>query len=136
MEKLYRFELAFEGEPQDVGFLQGLDDVGLWPELTEELYALFDGLPIRELETEERISCWFTEAGLERFGDAIDRIIDEISGAGWQLIGASIRANLTDALYRDEYQAFFAYERVAGEVNYVELDDVGEFRKKMEEESE
>lgn len=130
MEKLYRFELAFEGEPQDVGFLQGLDDVGLWPGLTEELYALFDGLPIRELETEGRISCWFTEKGLERFGDAIDRIIDEISEAGWQLIGAAIRADLADALYHDEYQAFFAYERVAGKSEYVEITDVGEFRKR------
>lgn len=27
--KFYRFELAFDGTPQGVGFLQGVDDIGL-----------------------------------------------------------------------------------------------------------
>ena len=27
--KLFRFELAFDGEPQDIGILRGLDDIGL-----------------------------------------------------------------------------------------------------------
>ena len=26
--KLFRFELAFDGEPQDIGILRGLDDIG------------------------------------------------------------------------------------------------------------
>ena len=29
MSKFYRFELAFDGQPQGVGFLQGLEDTGL-----------------------------------------------------------------------------------------------------------
>ena len=130
MQKLFRFELAFEGEPQDVGFLQGLTDVGLWSVVESDLYAQFEALPAIELQHEGHISFWFTEAGLDRFDDAIDRVIDEIAEAGWNLIGAIIQEDLANAIYKDEYQAAFPYELVAGRGEYVEVTDITEFKER------
>ena len=81
MSRLFRFELAFSGEPQGVGFLQGLDDVGLLGFIRDDLYSLFDTLPIYELD--EPVSFWFTEDGLRQYEDAINRIADEVSENGW-----------------------------------------------------
>ena len=43
--KLYRFELAFMGEMQNVGFLHGLNDIGLDAETERQMLAPFDKLP-------------------------------------------------------------------------------------------
>ena len=37
--KLYRFELAFMGEMQNVGFLHGLNDIGLDAETERQMLA-------------------------------------------------------------------------------------------------
>ena len=39
--KLYRFELAFMGEMQNVGFLHGLNDIGLDAETERQMLAPF-----------------------------------------------------------------------------------------------
>ena len=43
--RFYRFELAFDGEPQGVGFLQGAEDVGLDNKDLLSLLDPFEKLP-------------------------------------------------------------------------------------------
>lgn len=127
MGKLFRFELAFDGEPQGVGFLQGLDDVGLWSIVRDELYSLFDSLPICELDEPDGVSFWFTEAGLRKYEGAINRVSNEITEEGWQLIGAVIDDSLEDVLYRDDFQAAFPLECIRMmDIQYVPIFDVNE----------
>lgn len=45
MSKLYRFELAFEGEPQGSGLFQCLRDAEISPIREDELCALFKNFP-------------------------------------------------------------------------------------------
>lgn len=128
--KLFRFELAFDREPQGVGFLQGLADVGLWDIVTANLYSLFDTLPVCVLDEVEPVSFWFTEAGLELYGDAINQVIDEISEENWQLLGASMNDNLENAVYKDAFQVAFSREYIFGKhTQYVEVLDIDKFRK-------
>ena len=42
--KLYRYELYCDDEPQDVGFLVGLQDLGLSSEKEDDLMYPFDSL--------------------------------------------------------------------------------------------
>lgn len=126
MNKLFRFELAFSGEPQGVGFLQGLDDVGLLGFIRDDLYSLFDTLPIHELD--EPVSFWFTEDGLRQYKDAINRIEDEVSGNGWQLIGASIDDRMENVIYKDMFQVAFPLEYIQSkQIEYLNVNDVDEF---------
>lgn len=132
MSKLFRFELAFDGEPQGIGFLQGLADIGLWDLVTMNLYSLFDTLPFCELDECEPVSFWFTEAGIDQYGDAINQIIDEISEVNWQLIGASIEDDLENVVYKDKFQVAFLYEYITGVCpGYVEVHDIDEFVKEV-----
>ena len=85
MSRLFRFELAFSGEPQGVGFLQGLDDVGLLGFIRDDLYSLFDTLPIYELD--EPVSFWFTEDGLRQYEDAINRLQTKCQKMAGSLLG-------------------------------------------------
>ena len=129
IQKFFRFELAFDGEPQDVGFLQGLVDAGLGSILTDDLYSLFDTLPHCGLDVYEPVSFWFTENGLEQFTDAINRVADELSSVNWQLLGATTETDLEYAVYKDAFQAAFLREDVMlGQSEYVEVRDVDEFK--------
>ena len=126
MSRLFRFELAFSGEPQGVGFLQGLDDVGLLGFIRDDLYSLFDTLPIYELD--EPVSLWFTEDGLRQYEDAINRIADEVSENGWQLIGASIDDSMENVIYKDMFQAAFPLEYIKSkQIEYLNVNNVDEF---------
>ena len=126
MSRLFRFELAFSGEPQGVGFLQGLDDVGLLGFIRDDLYSLFDTLPIYELD--EPVSFWLTEDGLRQYEDAINRIADEVSENGWQLIGASIDDSMENVIYKDMFQAAFPLEYIKSkQIEYLNVNNVDEF---------
>ena len=66
--KFYRFELAFDGTPQGVGFLQGVDDIGLSNKKFTALMDPFDELPCPRLtDFESRVLFFFTEEGLKKF---------------------------------------------------------------------
>lgn len=128
MGKLFRFELSFFGEPQGVGFLQGLDDVGLRGAIRDDLYALFDSLPIHELDQPGGVSFWFTEEGIRKYEEAIKRVADAISGKGWELIGASINDNLENAVYKDRFQVAFPLEYIRTmQIEYADVPDVDVF---------
>ncbi len=110
-ETLYRFELAFDGIPQDVGFLQGLADTAIPLSVQEELYGFFDSLPVPPvLSTEDGscLSCWFTKNGLSQFAAAINDTIYELSSVNWQVIGKSVCIDTDFALYSDAYQVIFS----------------------------
>lgn len=134
MERLYRFELAFDGEPQRVGFLQGLADIGLWYPVEVDLYAEFDILPAPKLEAPElnlgeKISFWFTEDGLNTFESAINRVADEIAEKNWQLLGSWMEADIKDSIYHDQYQAAFSADYMARTwMQLVEVENIDGFK--------
>lgn len=130
MSRLFRFELAFDGTPQGVGFLQGLANVGLWEVIEDGLYSLFETLPVCELGVDEPVSFWFTEYGLDRYDDSINRIADEIAENNWQLIGTSIDDDMKNAIYKDEFQVAFLRSDICERfiLKYVDVKDIDEFR--------
>lgn len=128
MSKLFRFELSFFGDPQEVGFLQGLNDVGLRDTIRDDLCSLFDSLPIHELDEPDGVSFWFTEEGAREYEEAIKRVADAISGKGWELIDASINDNLENAVYKDRFQVAFPLEYIRTmQIEYADVPDVDAF---------
>lgn len=128
--KFYRFELAFSGEPQDVGFLQGLDDVGLGDAERQALYQPFNEyLKSREVETDDGsdVVCFFTEAGVSRFERDIDNIIQAIAPMGWSLLASVMEEpDYDNALYHDQYQAAWSRTYLGISVQYAEIRAVKE----------
>lgn len=112
----FRFELAFDGEPQDVGLLQGLEDVGLPTDVCGNLYEGFASLKSPDLETDDGpVSFWFSGDGLEKYGESIDLIQKTIIEKGWSLIVSTMKMDASDmanAVYQDEYQAAWTREYV------------------------
>ena len=84
-----RFELAFDGEPQGVGFMTGLEDVGLPTHIESQLHQPFDDKlesPIIRSMTHEPVEFWFTDLGLETFWPAIRDIARKIAKYDWSLL--------------------------------------------------
>ena len=145
MARIYRFELTFLGEPRGVGFLQGLDDVGLSDAEVSSLTSMFNALPVLELE--EPVSFWFTEEGIRSFGAAINRVNLELSLRGWRLAGAFMKAppgenapfGEEDIMYQDQFQIALPKEAVdemfcCDILEYVEIFDVETFQMTSENE--
>lgn len=110
---LYRFELRFFDELQDVGFLQGLEDIGLDVTTERLLLEQFDALPCPDCD--EAVSFWFTETGLLTFASAIRAIEDSIEPLGWSLTAAEYQADEEDmevAVYSDNFQVALPQEWV------------------------
>lgn len=114
MSKVYRFELAFEDEPQGVGVLQGLEDVGLSTRSERLLYEMFIPLKCPELpDVCDPVSFWFTRAGLVRFSAAIGMISDMIAKKSWSLLVSKFDASefdLRHAVYKDDDQVAWTRE--------------------------
>lgn len=122
MERLFRFELAFDGEPQNVGFLEGLADIGLPKNQQDAFYAAFSSLPAPDLYGEETVSFWFTQKGMEKYKQIINEIIQAISPYGWEIIGSSMEANIEDCVYQDDLQVAFVVESLGRSADsFVEL---------------
>lgn len=70
----YRYELTFDGEPQQVGFLHGLDEAlahcNMRPSHRLYLYDLFKSL--RSPNCEGQVEFWFSEKGRRVFNRHID----------------------------------------------------------------
>ena len=115
MEAPYiRFDMLFDGKPQDVGFLVGLIDTGIDFELEEELTEPFHNrLPIPSYKPWEKqpsgyfSGAFFTKAGYERFEEHIDNILDAVKELdnGWEVrVIESDGFPEDDIFYRDEFQ--------------------------------
>lgn len=106
-ETFYRHELVFDGELQDVGFLNGLMDVGLPINIENKLYEPFEMLESPIIHPDgKKIEFWFTEAGNEQFADAIHAIAEAIQPYGWDLKirEKTVSSELGNSIYRDEFQ--------------------------------
>jgi len=107
---LYRYELYFFDEPQTIGFIQGLRDVGIPEQKIDELIAVFDKkLPIPPFDFEYDKSTvyaasYFTEKGRETFFPVIKGIQEHIESLenGFELVEDVMESN--EFLYEDDYQ--------------------------------
>lgn len=111
--QFYRYELSLHGEKQGMGFLTGLEDVGL--PLSEEsmLYDPFEELKSPSLPVDEN-TCyefWFTEQGNERYASAIAAVENAINPLGWDLICLTKMANSDSAIYIDPDQVAWRCEK-------------------------
>lgn len=126
IETVYRFELAFQGEAQCIGVLQGLNDTPVPTSIKNDLYHRFDSLPVPpDLYTDDDspVVFWFRKAGLSCFADAINLTIQQLEPYDWQVLAMPLRIDTEDSLYLDEYQVAFSYSDLSGfiQFNYKEI---------------
>lgn len=110
-----RYELYFEGEPQNIGMMMGLDDIEINEDESEELLERFNKkLPlIPQIRTfDDSIThfpaCYFTEKGMETFKQEIDALVEAIhyKDNGWSVNVVTLSNVLEDDIYyKDDYQA-------------------------------
>lgn len=110
-----RYELYFEGEPQNIGMMMGLDDMEMNEDESEELLERFNKeLPlIPQIRTFDNSithfpACYFTQKGLETFKQEIDALVEAIhdKNNGWSVNVVELETVLdSDIYYQDEYQA-------------------------------
>ena len=128
--KLYRLELAFMGVLQNVGFVHGLNDIGLDAETERQMLAPFDKLPRKFLGSSANVSFWFTMDGLHRYLPAIQMLEKEIEPVGWNLLCATMdisKNELTVAKYQDSEQIAFPKEFVRTQpIEFQEISDFSE----------
>ena len=104
-----RFELTYNGQPENIGFLYGLSEVISDEEQIEELTERFEKdlkmhnaiLNKHDLKENETAS-FFTEKGIKYFKKDIENIIEAIREKGWDVKTETI--NKKPFLYEDEYQ--------------------------------
>lgn len=111
--RLYRFELTFCDEPQDVGLFQGLEDALPGNQVMYITKTLFAALPEPEVAEEfsyEPLCCWFTEAGLDKFMNELQIVADHLAKVGWGVCAAVIEDDLECAAYVDADQVVFTVE--------------------------
>jgi hypothetical protein len=104
-----RYELYLDGEPQEVGFIVGLNELDLDRETQLELIAELDrDLPYPHIPVE----CWknhplsyFTQYGTEFFAKVIQRLLNKYADDGFFDV-VKIETDLSDKtiVYEDEYQ--------------------------------
>lgn len=105
---LYRYELEFDGERQEIGFLQGMCELDLDDETSDELtrrldsFLLFPSIPMKSTRS------FFTEEGMKFFHNDIVNIINEYERQGVfaVTVGLLSETNLKDddILYSDNFQ--------------------------------
>ena len=130
--KLYRYELYCDDEPQDVGFIVGLNDLlnGPEPILTDMQATMlldpFDAdLPFPHPNRKD-VVCLFTEFGKLVFCNAIDDIIKAYEGSIFNVreIVVEIPDDEKDRLsYEDDWQVCLEislYKRLADEYKWKE----------------
>ena len=101
--KLFRFELAFDGEPQDIGILRGLDDIGLPEGVSVNIEEDFNELPCPKFS--EAVSFWFTEFGVQTFQATLDYLVEQSMELNWQILYAELPGvSISKALYADQFQ--------------------------------
>ena len=108
----YRFEIWLEGEPAGVGFLQGLDDIGIGEEEAERLIKPFDQdlpYPPDEILANRWTKSWFTEEGYTYFRSAIDDICATYWATDmWEAVLLT-QDQLDNIIYEDEFQVIEGY---------------------------
>lgn len=113
--KYTRYELCFEGEPQNIGFMMGLDDIGIDEDEIETLLEPFEaglslipGMHAFERNASHFPGCYFTERGLSTFQAHINCIIEAIieKNNDWSVNTVVLENPLINAIYfEDDFQA-------------------------------
>ena len=124
--RFYRFELAFDLQPQGVGFLNGLTDAIDNPRTVGRLMDDFDKnlkCPwLDEVYTRFQTMFFFTEEGLKRFAPSINAIIKALKPRGWTLLGLVLDEEDQSAIvYHDEYQAAWTRAYLEPEPKFYEV---------------
>ena len=116
--RIYRFELSFDGEQQDIGLLQGWSDTLAPSEYYDGLRTVFETLPAPMLDEVEngRIVFWFTETGLCKFREDLQIVMNVVwNHSPWGVMVSESEASeevLQWAVYRDDWQIAWRYEDV------------------------
>lgn len=110
-----RYELFFDGIPQDIGFMNGLGEIELSYDENEELMDVFEKeLPLvpqsayKDSCSAFYPACYFTEQGIRKFDKNIERLIDAIHNkqCNWTVNKITLsNVSSEDILYQDDYQA-------------------------------
>ena len=104
-----RYELYLDGEPQDVGFMVGLNELDLDYEIQDYIMEDFNAnLPfpkISEKHQKQIPLAYFTEKGLERFQKSIQQLLDVYETYNFFDV-VKIEESLFDKtiIYEDQYQ--------------------------------
>ena len=104
-----RFELYLDGEPQEVGFIVGLNELDLDYEIQDFIMEDFnENLPFPEISEEQwkhTPLAYFTEKGLERFKKSIQQLLDVYETYNFFDV-VKLETSLSDKtiIYEDAYQ--------------------------------
>lgn len=105
MSKLYyRFELCYCDDPQGVGILNGLADVGLAARTHQKLMKPFDALTVPDMKGTGQYLFWFTEQGVHTFAPHINAIIKALKKTDWTVIAGVEEHEDGTFAYEDENQ--------------------------------
>lgn len=119
--KLYRYELYCEEEPQDVGFLVGVEDLGLSCEAEENLLEPFDRmLKIPDLPGMRDSVSFFTEQGNARFQTDIYRVVSAFQDSIFDIKRCRFElpdTYLNSVIYQDDDQVCIPRELYYGELD-------------------
>lgn len=99
---LYRFELAFDGEMQDVGLFHGIYDAVPNEAETAAFEQAFHMLAAPELN--EKAEFWFKPAGLIRFANALLKTQALLEQYNWQLVLMTRQPGQEPVIYQDRDQ--------------------------------
>lgn len=106
--RLYRYELSCDGDYQEVGFLVGLQDIGLSNEVEERLLAPFNSkLAIPDSAEIRNAVFFFTEYGRHILKDEIQAVCDAYNDSIFDVDFATLRlpeSHYDKIIYADLYQ--------------------------------
>lgn len=104
-----RYELYLDGEPQEVGFIVGLNELDLDLDVQDFIMEDFnDNLPFPKISDEDWKNtplAYFTEKGLERFKVSIQRLLELYENYNFFEV-VKLESTLSDKtiIYEDAYQ--------------------------------
>lgn len=128
MGGLYRYELAFNGELQDIGFLQGMYELGLDDGRADDLVRNFDTL----MKIPSGVFCpnarsFFTEKGIDVSREDISRLVSAYREHGLFQVAVGtlqeVMLDVDDILYSDDYQAIIRQDAMKGRIRWEIPDD-------------
>lgn len=108
MGRYVRIELCFDGENQECGVFQALDDTGI----TKEQYFNYTDYFEKELISPTVDSpCWFffTVDGIRKFLPVFKDILDKIVPHGWDFDLILMETDM-EPIYKDQLQAAWHYD--------------------------
>ena len=126
---LYRYELFCEDEPQDVGFLVGIDDLGLSCEKEEYLLNLFENLKIPNIPNMRNTVSLFTKQGVNNFNNAINELLKAYDDSVFDIACVKINLPLEEEdsiVYQDKNQVCLkkeTYEKMQKSTTLIATDD-------------